>query len=134
MDDSQLPRLTDRELEIMQLLWAHGKRSAGEIAGYFLKTQNQFRNTTYTFLTRLLEKRVIRREDPGFICVPLYERDTLQMNEAKNFLDKLYDGSFKNMFAQFVRQQTLSSQEISELQKLIDESKKGGDADDKHCK
>lgn len=134
MDLSQLPHLTDRELEIMQLLWEHEKLSAGEIAGYFLKTQNQFRNTTYTFISRLLEKGVIRRDDPGFICVPLYERDVLLLNEAKSFIDKIYDGSFQDMFAQFVRQQALSPQDISELQKLIDESKKVSKEDDQYVK
>lgn len=125
MLDQELPRLTDREMEIMQLLWDHGQLSAGQIAAHFLKTDNQFRNTTYTFIKRLLDKGVIIRQDPGFVCVPVYQRDTLLLNEAKSFIEKLYDGSFRNMFAQFVQQQELSPAELEELQKLIDESKKG---------
>jgi len=126
MDEKQLPHLSDRELEIMKLLWEHGQMSAGEIAAHFLKVRNQFRNSTYTFITKLLEKEVIRRLDPGFICIPIYEKDTLLINEARSFLDKVYDGSFNSMFAQFIQKKALTPKEIAELQKLIDESKKGG--------
>jgi BlaI family penicillinase repressor len=125
MNQSSIPHLSEREMEIMQLLWEHGQLSAGEIATHFLKNNNQFRNTTYTFLTRLLDKGIIRREDPGFICLPVYDRDSMQLNEAHSFLSKVYDGSFRDMFAQFVSKQKLSRHEIDELQKLIDEQKGG---------
>lgn len=125
MNQSSIPHLSEREMEIMQLLWEHGQLSAGEIAAHFLKTKNQYRNTTYTFLKRLLDKGIIRREDPGFICLPVYDRDSMQLNEAHSFLSKVYDGSFRDMFAQFVSKQKLSRHEIDELQKLIDEQKGG---------
>ncbi len=130
MTQPNLPRLTDRELEIMQLLWQHGQLSASEIAAHFLKTQRQLRNTTYTFITKLIDKRVIRRTDPGFICIPLYECDTLLLHETRSFLDKVYDGSLERMFAQFLRQQALTPQEIAGLQKLIDKARKEGDPHD----
>ncbi|MHB8964114.1 MAG: BlaI/MecI/CopY family transcriptional regulator [Saccharofermentanales bacterium] len=125
MNQSSIPHLSEREMEIMQLLWEHGQLSAGEIAAHFLKASHQFRNTTYTFLARLLDKGIIRREDPGFLCFPVYDRDSMQLNEARTFLSKVYDGSFRDMFAQFVSKQKLSSHEIDELQKLIDEQKGG---------
>ena len=125
MNQPTIPHLSEREMEIMQLLWEYGQLSAGEIAAHFLKTNNQFRNTTYTFITRLLDKGIIKREDPGFICLPVYDRDTMQLNEARSFLTKVYDGSFRDMFAQFVSKKNLSRHEIDELQKLIDEQKGG---------
>ncbi len=125
MNQLPIPHLSEREMEIMQLLWEYGQLSAGVIAAHFLKKNNQFRNTTYTFLTRLMDKGVIKREDPGFICLPVYDRDAMQLNEASSFLTKVYDGSFRDMFAQFVSNKNLSKQEIDELQKLIDEQKGG---------
>lgn len=55
--------------------------SAGEIASHFLRARKQFINSTYTFITKLIEKSAILREDPGFICTPLYKKDTLLINE-----------------------------------------------------
>ena len=130
MTENQLPHLSDRELEIMKLLWKHGQMSAGAIAGHFLKARKQFRNSTYTFITNLIEKGVIRREDPGFICIPLYEQNTILINEAQSFLDKVYEGSFKSMFAQFIHEKALTKDEIAELHKLINDSQKGGIDDD----
>jgi predicted transcriptional regulator len=130
MAEKNLPKLSDRELEIMKLLWDHGRLSAGEIAGHFLKTRKQYRNSTYTFISKMLDKGAIRRQDPGFICVPLFERDTLLLHEANTFLDRVYDGSFQNMFAQFVRRKALTEQELADLQRLIDAAKKEGQDDD----
>ncbi|MFA6736232.1 MAG: BlaI/MecI/CopY family transcriptional regulator [Saccharofermentanales bacterium] len=125
MSRSSIPHLSEREMEIMQFLWDHGESSAADIASFFLKTNKQLRNTTYTFLSRLIDKGVIKREDPGFTCSPLFERYEMQFNEAQSFLKKVYDGSFRDMFAQFVSMQDLTKQEIEELKKLISEKKDG---------
>ena len=125
MSRSPVPHLSEREMEIMQFLWEHGESSAADIASFFLDTNKQLRNTTYTFLSRLIDKGVIKREDPGFTCSPLFEREEIQFNEARSFLKKVYDGSFRDMFAQFVSGQDLTEQDIEELKQLIKNKKDG---------
>ena len=55
----QLPEITDREMEIMEVVWSRGEVSAQEI----LQKENgaYSKNTTYTFLNRLVGKGVLKR-------------------------------------------------------------------------
>lgn len=125
MDHTAIPRLSEREMEIMHFLWEHGTSSAVDIASYFLDSNGQRRNTTYTFLSRMIDKGVIERKDPGFICIPLFEREEMQFKEAQSFLKKVYDGSFRDMFAQFLEKRDLSEKEIEELKQMISDMKDG---------
>lgn len=129
MKKKDYPRLSNRELEIMNLIWDKDTISAAEIANHFLNKRNQFKNSTYTFINKLLEKGVIKRQDPGFICIPLYEKDDLLLNEAHYFLDKIYQGSFNKMFAQFIQSKTLSEKEILEIKTLIEKAEDDEDSD-----
>ena len=126
MSRISIPHLSEREMEIMRFLWEHGESSASDIAAFFLDSKQQLRNTTYTFLSRLIDKGVIQRVDPGFLCLPLYRREEMQYNEAQSFLKKVYDGSFRDMFAQFVSNPQFTEQDIEALRMLIKEKKGGG--------
>lgn len=127
--DKQVPRVTERELEIMEIIWQNREIPAADIAAYFLKPEKggHYKNTTYTFIKRLVEKGLIERKDPGFICVPLYERDEVLLSETKSFLDRVYNGSFNQLFAKFVENRALSPKELKEIRDMIDTTVKGGE-------
>ena len=124
----EIPKVTERELEIMEIIWKNGEMAAAELAAHFLKPENggHFKNTTYTFIKRLLEKGFIERREPGFVCVPLYGRDEILISETKSFIDRVYNGSFNQLFSQFVDNQALSDRELIELRALIDKAVRGG--------
>ncbi|MDH7480175.1 MAG: BlaI/MecI/CopY family transcriptional regulator [Syntrophomonadaceae bacterium] len=124
-----VPKVTERELEIMELIWRNREMAAADIAAHFLKPENggHFKNTTYTFIRRLLEKGVIARREPGFVCVPLYGRDEILISETRSFIDRVYNGSFNQLFAKFIENRALSEGELRELRALIDQAAKGGD-------
>lgn len=123
-----IPKVTERELEIMEIIWKNGEMAAAEIAAYFLKPENggHFKNTTYTFIKRLVEKGFIERREPGFVCVPRYGRDEILISETKSFIDRVYNGSFNQLFSQFVANQALSDRELKEIRALIDKAVQGG--------
>jgi BlaI family penicillinase repressor len=125
----EIPKVTERELEIMELIWPNQAMAAADIAAHFLKPENggHFKNTTYTFIKRLVEKGVLARQDPGFICVPLYGRDEILLSETKSFIDRVYQGSFNQLFAKFVENRALSERELKELRDLINQTVQGGD-------
>ncbi len=120
-----IPSVSNRELEILQVIWQSEGITALETAQYFQKPENggYNKNTTYTFLNRMVEKGVIERREPNFRCVPLYRREDIVRNETKNFIDRVYEGSFQKLFAQFA-EEALSEEDILELERLI-EKKRG---------
>jgi BlaI family penicillinase repressor len=124
-----IPKVTDRELEIMELIWQNKEMAAVDIAAHFLKPENggHFKNTTYTFIKRLVEKGLIERREPGFVCVPLFGRDEILISETKSFIDRVYQGSFNQLFTKFVENQALFDSELKELYDLISKTVKGED-------
>lgn len=116
--------ITDREMDIMNVIWEREKVSAQEIAAYFLEPMQggYNKNTTYTFLKRLIEKGAIKRIDPGFFCVAICSREEVQYEKTKSFVEKVYQGSFRQLFVQFAQSEKLGKQEIDELKKILEES------------
>ena len=116
----KIPTITDRELEIMEVVWQKGKIPAQDIAAYFLQPEHggTSKNTTYTFLNRLVKKGALSRKEPGFICKPRVTREQVQRSIGQSFLDKVYHGSLSSMVAQFVNGH-ISDQEMEKLKEII---------------
>lgn len=111
-------KLFDSELRIMEILWREGSIPAKQISILAAKEIGWNKNTTYTVIKKLIDKKAIKREEPGFLCVPLISRDTVQKEETKRLIDRLWGGSKKAFFASFVNEH-LSEGEINELKSRI---------------
>ena len=124
-----LPTITDGELNVLRELWRSSPQPASALAHTLRERIGWNRNTTYTFIGRLVDKGVIARRDPGFICDVLYSRDQVRVSEGRAFLQRMYEGSLKMMLASFVSGEALSQEEIDELHALIENARdgKGGD-------
>ncbi|WP_242940562.1 BlaI/MecI/CopY family transcriptional regulator [Anaeromicropila populeti] len=116
-------RLHEGELNIMELLWSNKVLAAKDISKIIKEYIGWEKNTTYTVIKRLIEKGVIIREDPGFICKAAISKRTVQNMETKFLLGKLFNGSLHNFILDFLKYQDLSMDEIAELEKIITEQK-----------
>jgi BlaI family transcriptional regulator, penicillinase repressor len=112
-------KLYDSELKIMDILWREGKINAKEVSRIAASEIGWNKNTTYTIIKKLIDKRVVCREEPGFICIPLISRDDVQRDETERLIEKLWGGSKKAFFAAFIDDQ-LSEEELAELKTLIE--------------
>jgi predicted transcriptional regulator len=112
--------INDSEYKVMNVIWNNkGSVKASDIAGILLKEIGWSKNTTYTLITRLINKNAIKRIEPNYVCVAMLERGDIQRNQTKELMNKLYDGSIPMFFKAFVRKEDLSKEEIDELKKLI---------------
>ncbi len=112
-------KLFDSELKIMEILWREGDLSAKQISIIAANEIGWNKNTTYTIITKLADKKVIMRQDPDFICSAIITRDDVQKDETERLISKLWGGSKKAFFASFVDEH-LSEDEINELKSLIE--------------
>jgi len=112
-------KLFDSELKIMEILWREGDLPAKQISVIAANEIGWNKNTTYTILTKLVEKKVIARQDPDFLCSAIVTRDNVQREETERLISKLWGGSKKAFFASFVDEH-LSDDEINELKSLIE--------------
>ena len=112
-------KLFDSELKIMEILWREGILPAKQISVIAARDIGWNKNTTYTILKKLIDKKVVDRREPGFICSPLITRDIVKKDETERLIGKFWGGSKKAFFASFVDEH-LSEDEINELKSLIE--------------
>lgn len=113
-------KLFDSEAKVMDIIWEKERVTAKEVSLIAGETIGWNKNTTYTVIKKLEAKGFIRREDPGFICVPLVSRGEMQKKEASSLVDKLFGGSKKALFSALLDDEKLTEDDLNELRRLID--------------
>ncbi len=69
-------RLHEGELNVMELLWSNKVLAAKDISKIIKEYIGWEKNTTYTYIKRLIDKGAITREDPGFFMPGSYYQKT----------------------------------------------------------
>ena len=117
-----MEKLFDAELRLMEIIWECEPVSAKEISLIAAEQCDWNKNTTYTVIKRLIEKNVLSRGEPGFICSSNIKKNEIQKAETATLIEKLFGGSKKAFFAAFADEK-LSSEDVEALKSLIE--KKG---------
>lgn len=112
-------KLFDSELKVMELVWSNEPVTAKELSRLANEDYGWNKNTTYTVIKKLLEKEVILRSEPNFICTSLVKREEVQKAETNHLIERLYHGSKKAFFAAFLQDEALTDEEYEELKDMI---------------
>lgn len=112
-------RLHEGELNVMELLWSNKVLAAKDISKIIKEYIGWEKNTTYTVIKRLIDKGAVNREDPGFLCSAKVTKKEIQVIETNALLKKMFNGSLITFFTEYLSEQKLSTEEIIELQRLI---------------
>lgn len=118
-------RLHEGELNVMELLWSNRELAAKDISKIIKEYIGWEKNTTYTVIKRLIDKGAIERIDPGFLCRAKINKRTVQNIETEALFNKLFNSSLNNFFAEYLRNRKMTSAELFELERIIDEQKNG---------
>ncbi|TYQ13218.1 UNVERIFIED_CONTAM: putative transcriptional regulator [Acetivibrio alkalicellulosi] len=113
-------KLFDSELKLMEILWENEPVSAKELSIIAAERIGWNKNTTYTVIKKLVEKNVICRSEPGFICTSLIMKNDVRKAETEGLIEKLYNGSKKALFSALIEDETLSKDELDELRKMLE--------------
>lgn len=109
--------VSDAELEILEVLWAAGKAlNAGEIRNLLNENKSWERTTVLTLIQRLLKKGVISQEKREvYYYTACIKREDYVKEETRNFIDKFFKGSSRNLAAALVDNEALTKEDIEEL-------------------
>jgi len=113
-------KLFDSEFKLMEILWENEPISAKELSIIAAERIGWNKNTTYTVLKKLVEKKAINRSEPGFICTSLLKKDDVRKAETEGLIQKLYNGSKKALFSALIEDETLTDAELDELRKMLE--------------
>ena len=114
-----MEKLFESEMKVMDVLWEYGSISAKEVSLILADSIGWNKNTTYTVISKLVNKGFIERKDPGFICTPLFSKDDIRKSETNALINKFFAGSRKALFSALIEDESVSADELKELRKLL---------------
>ena len=119
-------RLSDRELDVMAVLWARGSGTVAEVRES-LGVPLAY-TTVLTVLRTLEEKKFVGHDEEGKAhrYRPLVARERAGRSALSRMIEKLFEGSPELLVTQLVSDRKLSAEEIRRLRRILDERLKGG--------
>ena len=113
---------TDREIEILKVLWELGEGSVRDVHAKLLDESGLHFNTIQTQLRIMDDKHLVshRLEGRTFIYKPLCTREQV----SSRFLHKVFDGALDQLMLSMLSAEKLGSTELTELEQLIADARK----------
>ena len=117
----QQPKISEAEMQLLQLLWEESPLGATEIAERVPNDRGWTLTTVKTLLSRLVTKGALTAKPQGrkYLYAPAIERDQVAANQARGLIDRLFGGRVSPLVAQLAEQRQLDEQDIAELEALI---------------
>ncbi|ADQ46206.1 transcriptional repressor, CopY family [Caldicellulosiruptor kronotskyensis 2002] len=121
--NKELLKPSEAELEVMKVLWEEGKPlSAPEIVQRLKEKDIKWeKSTIYTLIDRLVKKKAIKQEkkDKLYYYSPSISKEEYAKIETARVLNKLFNGSVKDLLAALVESGNLKKEELEEIKKLL---------------
>src|SRR5579862_8704416 len=97
------PGISETEWEVMKVLWAKSPLSAQEIIDALSTHDKWHPKTAKTLLNRLVKKQALgfSKEGRAYLYRPLVAESECIAAESESFLERVFGGSLKPMFAHF---------------------------------
>jgi BlaI family transcriptional regulator, penicillinase repressor len=117
-----VPRISDTEWEVMRAVWSGHPATAGEIADRLAQSDPSWHpKTARTLLGRLVEKGALTYTVDGriFLYRPLVTEQECIAAASTSFLDRVFGGALQPMLAHFVERESLSPEEVRELEQIL---------------
>ncbi len=114
--------LSGAELEVMQILWEHGRPMKVQEVCDELKNKKWEYRTVATLLIRMREKGAVEcvKENKANLYTPLLDKESYTKSQTKSFVQKLYNGSVKDLAVSLFRSDEMSEEDIEEIRRMFD--------------
>ena len=116
-----MPRFTDRELDVMAVLWERGDATVAEVQE---RLPDELAYTTVLTVLRTLEEKGHvghREEGRAHRYHPLVERKEAGATALGRLIDRVFGGSSELLLTQLVSERELSEGELERMRRLLDE-------------
>ena len=116
-----IPKIFESEYRFCEILWDNEPIASSELAKLCNEKLEWKKSTTYTVIKRLTERGIVKSEHA--IVTSLVSREEVQSQESMDIVEKNFSGSLPMFVAAFARGKSLTDQELTELQHIIDSYK-----------
>jgi BlaI family transcriptional regulator, penicillinase repressor len=122
--------VTDRELEILKVLWARGRASVREVQEDLIKTAGPVAYSTVQTLLNIMEdkKGLVRHVVEGrtFVYMPKKTPDRTIRELTRRFVDRVFDGALDKVMVALLEVRNPSQVELERLRQMIEEAQTTG--------
>jgi len=121
-------KLTEFELEVMQLFWLSSPMSAPQVHQEIQKRKNVTYSTVKTIIDRLEKKSALHRSEKHGRTIyyrPSVEQSQLKKPMIKDFINRLFLGKSQPLVAHILKEEELSLEDIEYLEAILKERKIG---------
>ncbi len=123
MPKRQATQPTDRELEILKILWEHGPCRVRQVNELMSQQQKTGYTTTLKLMQIMADKGLVVRDESQFRHV--YEsavtEEKTQRQLVGNLLDKAFSGSAEKLVVRALSTRKVSAEELAKIRELLDE-------------
>jgi predicted transcriptional regulator len=120
--------VTDRELEILKVLWSRGKASVREVQEDLIQMSGPVAYSTVQTLLNIMEEKkgLVRHVVEGrtFIYIPKKGPERTIRELTTRFVDRVFDGALDRVMVALLDSKTPSAEEFDRLRAMIDEAQR----------
>ncbi len=119
--DTTMQKLTNKEEEIMQILWKLKKAFVKEVLAEITEEQPHY-NTLSTIVRNLEEKGFVSHNAFGNThqYFPIVKMEDYRKRFMNTAIDTYFDSSYKNMVSFFAKEEKISAEELREILAMIE--------------
>lgn len=120
------PSPTNRELEILKLLWGRGRATVREIYDDLRPKEGDLAYTTVLSMLQIMEQKGLvghDRSGKAYRYFARVERGPTLARLARGFLDSVFDGAMGEYVARALDSRRPSIDELEQLERMIGEAK-----------
>jgi BlaI family transcriptional regulator, penicillinase repressor len=129
MRKDRLPKPSERELEILRVLWERGASTVREVHEILDAAEKRGYTTTLKFMQIMAEKGLAVRDESPWAHV--YEagvsEEAAHRRIVTDLLDRAFAGSAQKLVLQALSAKKASPEEIREIRRVLDEMEGGGE-------
>jgi BlaI family penicillinase repressor len=116
---------TERELQILKILWGKGRGTVREVYEEMSKTLPIVQNTVQAFLRTMEEKGLVRHRVEGrtFIYQPVMQDHATKQKLVSRVLHRVFDGAIDQLVQSVLSLRQPTSQELEKIETLLQEAR-----------
>lgn len=112
---------TDRELEILKILWQQQPCELGKITAAIREYRDVATTTIATTLKVMMDKKLVRRRktDRGYVWSAIQKEEDTTGNMLQKLLDMAFDGSTERLVSQLFDGGHVGTEEMQQIEALL---------------
>lgn len=116
---------TERELQILKILWASGEGTVRKIYEEMSKSLPIVQNTVQAFLRTMEEKGLVRHRVEGrtFIYQPVPQDQATKQRLVSRVLHRVFDGAIDQLVQSVLALRQPTAQELEKIETLLAEAR-----------